>query len=112
MNTITCQTVTTALTGRNVSPGSAPAFRLLTTRLDFQVTTSNLTGVDFELGNSYAGNIKVQRSGHSNNTLFFWGFEHKSGSLTAAQGQNDSQPWAIWLQGGYDDLFLTNESRF
>lgn len=66
---------------------------------DFQVTDS-LPGVDFTLPNNYAGNINVNRSGHPNDTLFFWGFEHAEGSLTAAAGANDSVPWAIWLQGG------------
>ena len=66
---------------------------------DFQVT-EKLPGVDFNLSNSYAGNIGVQRPGHPNDTLFFWAFEHQSGSLTAAVGDNTKQPWAIWLQGG------------
>ena len=55
----------------------------------------------FDLLNNYAGNVNVERSGHPNNTLFFWAFEHEEGSLTAAAGQNDTVPWAIWLQGGY-----------
>lgn len=67
---------------------------------DFKVT-EELPGVNFALPNHYAGNIKVQRPNHDNNTLFFWGFEHAEGSLTAATGENQDAPWAIWLQGGY-----------
>ena len=63
--------------------------------------TTPLPGVDFELGNNYAGNIGVQRPDHPDNSLFFWGFEHSNGSLTAAPGSQDDVPWAIWLQGGY-----------
>ncbi|GJE99869.1 carboxypeptidase [Phanerochaete sordida] len=65
----------------------------------FQVTDA-LPGVDFVLPTSYAGNIGVQRTGHANNTLFFWGFEHQDGSLAAAAGENSDAPWAVWLQGG------------
>ncbi|EKM51711.1 uncharacterized protein PHACADRAFT_177131 [Phanerochaete carnosa HHB-10118-sp] len=65
----------------------------------FQVADS-LSGVDFTLPNSYAGNIAVQREGHANDTLFFWAFEHQKESLTAAAGENGDTPWAIWLQGG------------
>ena len=70
---------------------------------DFQVTTP-LPGVDFDLGTNYAGNIGVRRPGHPDNSLFFWGFEHTNGSLTASPGAQDDVPWAIWLQGGYDRI--------
>lgn len=66
---------------------------------DFKVT-EELPGVTFALPNNYAGNIKVQRPNHDNDTLFFWGFEHAEGSLTAAAGENEDAPWAVWLQGG------------
>ncbi|PSR78203.1 hypothetical protein PHLCEN_2v7535 [Hermanssonia centrifuga] len=60
-----------------------------------------LPGIDFDLGNNYAGNILVQRPNHRNDSLFFWGFEKEDGSLTAAAGERDTEPWAIWLQGGF-----------
>lgn len=66
---------------------------------DFKVTAT-LPGVNFTLPNNYAGNIKVQRLNHDNDTLFFWGFEHAEGSLAAAAGENQDAPWAVWLQGG------------
>ncbi|KAF7309994.1 Carboxypeptidase [Mycena indigotica] len=62
----------------------------------FQVT-SPLPNITFPLPRSFAGNIGVQRAGHPNNTLFFWGLEKKPGSLTALKS-ND--PWGIWLNGG------------
>ncbi|KAJ7066374.1 alpha/beta-hydrolase [Mycena amicta] len=62
----------------------------------FQVTAS-LPNVTFPLPRSFAGNIGVQRAGHPNNTLFFWGLEKQTGSLTAAQS---TDPWGIWLNGG------------
>ncbi|THG96679.1 hypothetical protein EW026_g5196 [Hermanssonia centrifuga] len=65
----------------------------------FQVTDS-LPGIGFDLGNNYAGNIGVQRPHHTQDSLFFWGFEKENGSLTAAAGDRDTEPWAIWLQGG------------
>jgi carboxypeptidase D len=78
---------------------SAKTVRRIHTCSDFRVT-EKLPGIDFDLGNHYAGNIAVQRPNHPNNTLFFWAFEHQNGSLTAPSGQNDDAPWAIWLQGG------------
>ncbi|THU97262.1 alpha/beta-hydrolase [Dendrothele bispora CBS 962.96] len=53
---------------------------------------------------SYAGNIGVNRDGHPNNTLWFWAFERTSeggnGSLTAAAGERENEPWMVWLNGG------------
>lgn len=74
-------------------------FHLALCWADFQVT-EELPGITFALPNNYAGNIKVQRPNHDNDTLFFWGFEHAEGSLTAAAGENQDAPWAVWLQGG------------
>ncbi|KAI0338858.1 alpha/beta-hydrolase [Trametopsis cervina] len=65
----------------------------------FAVNSSSL-GLGFDVGNSYAGNINVQRENHPNNTLYFWGFESQSGSLTAGPGELSDRPWAVWLQGG------------
>lgn len=67
--------------------------------IDFQVTDP-LPGINFTLGNNYAGNIAVQRPQFPDDTLFFWGFETSPGSLTAPAGQSNDQPWAVWLQGG------------
>ena len=73
---------------------------------DFEVTEAlpNITGAaafsSAPLARSFAGNLPVNRVGHPNDTLFFWGFESQNGSLTqnATDGNND--PWFIWLQGG------------
>ena len=65
--------------------------------LDFQVNDS-LPNVTFPLTHSFARNLPVNRPGHNNDTLFFWGFEKENGSLTS-NGSTD--PWIIWLQGGY-----------
>ncbi|KAI0344379.1 alpha beta-hydrolase [Trametopsis cervina] len=65
----------------------------------FAVNSSSL-GLGFDVGNSYAGNINVQRENHPNNTLYFWGFESQNGSLTAGPGELADRPWAVWLQGG------------
>ncbi|KAI0718592.1 alpha/beta-hydrolase [Cerioporus squamosus] len=48
---------------------------------EVQSPLPNLTGLAFP--RSFAGNIPVNRAGHPNNTLFFWGFERESsnGSL-------------------------------
>ncbi|KAJ3488637.1 hypothetical protein NLI96_g2695 [Meripilus lineatus] len=62
----------------------------------FEVTEP-LPGVDFSLGRSFAGNIGVDRTGHPNNTIFFWGFEKSNGSLTT---DSSTAPWGIWLNGG------------
>ncbi|KAH9930296.1 Alpha/Beta hydrolase protein [Fomitopsis serialis] len=64
----------------------------------FEVTEP-LPNVTWNLGRSFAGNIGVQREGHPNNTLFFWGFEKTNGSLTASAGES-TEPWGIWLNGG------------
>ncbi|KZT07258.1 alpha/beta-hydrolase [Laetiporus sulphureus 93-53] len=65
----------------------------------FEVKES-LPNVTWNLGRSFAGNIGVQRAGHPNDTLFFWGFEKESGSLTATAGDRSDEPWGIWLNGG------------
>ncbi|KAI0642261.1 alpha/beta-hydrolase [Trametes meyenii] len=59
-----------------------------------------LPNVSFSLPRSFAGNIPVNRAGHPNNTLFFWGFEKEEGSLTAAADARSDEPWGIWLNGG------------
>ncbi|KAK7025021.1 carboxypeptidase [Favolaschia claudopus] len=59
--------------------------------------TSPLPNITFSLPQGYAGNIDVQRTGHPNNTLFFWALEKTPGSLTASKS---SDPWGIWLNGG------------
>lgn len=54
------------------------------------------------LPRSFAGNIPVNRAGHKNDTLFFWGFEREggNGTLTAPADANNTDPWILWLQGG------------
>ncbi|KIJ51875.1 hypothetical protein M422DRAFT_26559 [Sphaerobolus stellatus SS14] len=56
-----------------------------------------LPNVTFPLPRHYAGNLPVNRQGHPNNTLFFWGFENSVGSLTT---RSSNKPWVIWLNGG------------
>ena len=74
--------------------------RILTLPIpDFQVS-NNALGLDFDLGTNYAGNIYVDRPDHPNDSLFFWAFEKKNGSLTADANGSSTDPWAIWLQGG------------
>lgn len=65
---------------------------------DYEVT-DQLPNITFSLPRSFAGNIPVNRSGHPNDTLFFWGFERQggNGSLTDT---NSTDPWLIWLNGG------------
>lgn len=53
---------------------------------------------------SLQGNIPVNRAGHPNDTLFFWGFEKENGSLTA---EDSTDPWVIWLQGGPGSSSMT-----
>lgn len=65
----------------------------------FEVT-ERLPNVTFNTGRSYAGNIPVQRAGHPNDTLFFYGFEKSHGSLTAPPNGSNKEPWGIWLNGG------------
>ncbi|KAF7799722.1 hypothetical protein EIP86_010964 [Pleurotus ostreatoroseus] len=65
----------------------------------FQVS-NNALGLDFDPGTNYAGNIYVDRPNHPNDSLFFWAFEKKNGSLTADANGSSTDPWAIWLQGG------------
>ena len=64
--------------------------------IDFEVTEP-LPNVTFALTRSFAGNIPVNRNGHTNDTLFFWAFEKENGTLTA---NSSTDPWLIWLQGG------------
>lgn len=66
--------------------------------LDFQVTDPlpNVT-LAMDLGRNWAGNIGVNRTHHSNDTLFFWGFEHSPGSLTDVN--NDKREHEVILVG-------------
>ena len=66
---------------------------------DFQVTKP-LPNVTWALPRNFAGNIAVNRPGHPNNTLFFWGFEKDRGSLTTSAHDHGNRPWGIWLNGG------------
>ena len=50
---------------------------------------------------SYAGSVSVNSTEYANNTLFFLGFEKEDGSLSAAEGERENEPWVIWLNGGY-----------
>lgn len=52
---------------------------------------NDLKNVSFTLPRHFAGNIPVNRQGHPNNTLFFWGFEKSNGSLTRSVTDNDSE---------------------
>ncbi|KAG8864445.1 hypothetical protein FRC20_010191 [Serendipita sp. 405] len=65
----------------------------------YRVTTA-LPNVTFTLPGTYAGSISVDRSGHTNNSLFFVGFENSEGSLTASENERSNEPWMIWLNGG------------
>ncbi|KAI9066342.1 alpha/beta-hydrolase [Trametes sanguinea] len=67
----------------------------------FEVT-QKLPNITAPLPRSFAGNIPVNRTGHPNDTLFFWAFENQgsNGSLTAPADTNNTDPWIIWLQGG------------
>ncbi|KAI0079340.1 alpha/beta-hydrolase [Panus rudis PR-1116 ss-1] len=64
---------------------------------DYFEVKGPLPNVTFPISRSFAGNIGVNRPGHPNDTLFFWGFEKQNGSLTNA---NNTAPWGIWLNGG------------
>lgn len=74
-----------------------PIFITLITT-DFEVKDP-LPNVTFPLERSFAGNIPIGRPGQPNDTLFFWAFEKKNGSLTG--NTSSEEPWGIWLQGGY-----------
>ncbi|TFK54453.1 alpha/beta-hydrolase [Heliocybe sulcata] len=65
----------------------------------FEVTEP-LPNVTVPLPRNYAGSLSVNRAGHANDTLFFWGFEKEEGSLAAEAGERSDEPWLIWLNGG------------
>ncbi|KAI0775028.1 alpha/beta-hydrolase [Trametes elegans] len=69
---------------------------------DYFEVTQKLPNITGALPRSFAGNIPVNRQGHPNDTLFFWGFEKQgsNGTLTAPADANNTDPWIIWLQGG------------
>ncbi|KAF8521294.1 alpha/beta-hydrolase [Gautieria morchelliformis] len=67
---------------------------------DYFLVKDQLPNMTFSLERSFAGNIPVNRQGHPNNTLFFWGFEKSNGSLTGDPNANTTEPWMIWLNGG------------
>lgn len=66
---------------------------------------ASLPNVTFPLNRNFAGNVAVNRANHPNDTLFFWAFESENGSLTADAGASD-KPWAVWLNGGCDDMHV------
>lgn len=51
----------------------------------------------FDLGRNWAGNIPVGRTGHPNNTLFFWAFEKEDSSLTATADERSNEPCGIFI---------------
>ena len=80
--------------------------------LDFEVTQP-LPNITFPLNRNFAGNIPVDRTGHPNNTLFFWGVEKTQGSLTSPAGPlgDSPAPWGIWLNGGHVFISLISYSK-
>lgn len=66
---------------------------------DFEVK-DHLPNVTVPLTRSFAGNVPVNRAGHTNDTIFFWAFEKKNGSLTVPANKSNTDPWVIWIQGG------------
>lgn len=83
----------------NVSVSPRPVSLISPLCPDFEVTDP-LPNVTWSLSRNFAGNIPVNRPGHPNNTLFFWGWEQERGSLTADANERTDVPWAIWLNGG------------
>ncbi|KAI5119135.1 hypothetical protein M0805_005741 [Coniferiporia weirii] len=67
---------------------------------DYYQVKDALPNVTFPLSRNWAGSIPVNRTNHPNDTLFFWAFESKNGSLTAEANESASDPWALWLNGG------------
>ncbi|KAH9893404.1 alpha/beta-hydrolase [Cubamyces lactineus] len=67
---------------------------------DYFEVKDSLPNVTWALPRSFAGNIPVNRAGHPNDTLYFWGFEKENGSLTAGANERANEPWGIWLNGG------------
>ncbi|KAL0571646.1 hypothetical protein V5O48_010319 [Marasmius crinis-equi] len=65
----------------------------------FEVSDS-LPNVTAPISRNFAGNIAVDRTGHPNDTLWFWAFERENGSLTAQAGERQDEPWLVWLNGG------------
>ncbi|PAV20228.1 alpha beta-hydrolase [Pyrrhoderma noxium] len=59
-----------------------------------------LPNMTFPVNRNWAGSITVNRTNHPNDTLFFWAFESKEGSLTSSANANATEPWALWLNGG------------
>ena len=68
-----------------------------------------LPNITFPINRNFAGNIPVNRAGHPNDTLFFWAFEQKQGSLTASAKEDSTTPWGIWLNGGYEHHMLSSK---
>ncbi|KLO06645.1 alpha/beta-hydrolase [Schizopora paradoxa] len=67
---------------------------------DYFLVKDSLPNITFPINRNFAGNIPVNRAGHPNDTLFFWAFEQKQGSLTASTKEDSTTPWGIWLNGG------------
>ena len=63
-----------------------------------------LPNVTFPINRNWAGSITVNRTNQHNDTLFFWAFESKEGSLTSSANANATEPWALWLNGGLGSL--------
>lgn len=97
------QTAITVPSGKDVSASfpTVPHHCSFLVAPDFEVT-SLPSEIPTGLPRSFAGNINVNRAGHNNDTLFFWGFEREgaNGTLTAAADESNTDPWILWLQGG------------
>ena len=89
------------LNGRTVSYSLSSRMQCLRLPPDYRVKDGSLPNVTFPLNRNWAGSIPVNRTNHPNDTLFFWAFEHKDGSLTS---NATDEPWAIWLNGGYEKI--------
>ncbi len=67
---------------------------------DFAVDGKNLPDVDFDVGESYAGQLPISDKKNETDKLFFWFFP------TPTKEFMEKKEIVIWLNGGVSILFF------
>lgn len=76
------------------------------TCVDFYVNGTTLPEVDFDVGESYAGNLPISNNRNESDELFFWFFP------TVNEEHQDDKEIVIWLSGGVSSSTSTNFNLF
>lgn len=96
--------VTTVLGFHNIAADCAKKQRTVTC-VGFYVNGTTLPEVNFDVGESYAGNLPISNKPGESDELFFWFFP------TTDKEHQDDKEIVIWLNGGVSSTAFASFTR-